>query len=302
MVKGFGSNYVGIYNTASSPYASVGEYWDGNSTTLKSWIDGTGGKTAAFDFALYYNALQPAMNNGNYGALSGNPGLAGQFGYADKAVTFIDNHDTFVKSGSFVSNDNIMKGYAYILTHPGIPCVFFPHYYGGTYSKDGVSVTYTSNETAINKLMAIRKANGINAYSSVAVSNSSSFYSAIIDGKVAVKIGPGTWSPAGTDWVLNTYGTDYAVWSKSAINTAPTVAITPAGGSFLSGTPVSVTITATDDKTGSVIYYTTDGSTPTSSSSVYTGAISVSTTTTVKAIAKDSDGAYSGLQPKRTLF
>lgn len=301
MVKGFGSSYIGTYNTASTPYASVGEYWDGNSATLKSWIDGTGGKSAAFDFTLYYNALQPAMNSGTYSALSGNPGLAGQFGYADKAVTFIDNHDTFVKSGSFVNNDNIMKGYAYILTHPGIPCVFFPHYYGGTYAKDGVSVTYTSNETAINKLMAIRKANGINAYSSVAISNSSTFYSAIIDSKVAVKIGPGTWNP-GTGWILNASGTDYAVWSKSAINTAPTVAITPAGGSFLSGTPVSVTIAATDDKTGSVIYYTTDGSTPTSSSPIYTGAISVSTTTTVKAIAKDSDGAYSGVVTQTYTF
>ena len=301
MVKGFGPSYVGIYNTNSVPYSSVGEYWDGNSTTLKNWINGTGGKSAAFDFALYYNSLQPAFINGNYSALSGNPGLAGQFGYADKAVTFVDNHDTFVKPGSFVTNNNIMKAYAYILTHPGIPCVFFPHYYGGTYSKDGVTVVYTSNQMAINKLMAIRRANGINAYSSVVVSNSSSFYSATIDDKVVVKIGPGTWNP-GAGWVLNTSGTDYAVWSKSAINFAPTVSISPVGGNFITGSPQLVTITATDDKPGSIIYYTTDGATPTAASSVYSAPISVSSTSTLKAIAIDSEGLPSGVASQTYTF
>ncbi|WP_166426977.1 FN3 associated domain-containing protein [Flavobacterium psychrotolerans] len=301
VAKGFSASYFGDYITASSPYASVGEYWDGNSATLKSWIDGTGKKSAAFDFALYYNALQPAFNSGNYGALTGNPGLAGQFGYADKAVTFVDNHDTFVKSGSFVSNDNIMKAYAYILTHPGIPCIFFPHYYGGTYKKDGVTVVYTANETAINKLTTIRKTNGINAYSSVVVTNSGSFYSATIDNKIVVKIGPGSYDP-GTGWVLNAFGTDYAVWSKSALNFAPSVAITPIGASYVAGTPVAVTIAATDDKTGSTIYYTTDGSTPTATSAVYTAPLSVSATTTVKAIAKDSEGLFSGVASQTYTF
>ena len=301
VAKGFSANYFGMYITASSPYASVGEYWDGDVSKLKNWISGTGSKSAAFDFTLYYNALSPAFNSGNYGALTGNPGLAGQFGYADKAVTFVDNHDTFVKPGSFTNNDNIMKAYAYILTHPGMPCVFFPHYYGGTFKKDGVTVVYSSNETAINKLMAIRKANGINAYSSVVISNSSTFYSATIDNKIVVKIGPGSYNP-GSGWILNTSGTDYAVWSKNALNFAPTVAITPVGGSFLSGTPQSITITATDDKAGTTIYYTTDGSTPTSSSSIYTAPINVSTTTTVKTIVKDSEGLFSGVASQTYTF
>jgi hypothetical protein len=301
VAKGFSASFFGDYITASSPYSSVGEYWDGNSNTLKNWINGTGGKSAAFDFAMYYSALQPAFNSGNFSVLSGNPGLAGQFGYADKAVTFVDNHDTFVLPGSFVTTTNIMKAYAYILTHPGIPCVFFPHYYGGTYRKDNVNVTYTSNEIAINRLMAIRKAYNINAYSSVAVSNSSSFYSAIIDNKVAVKIGPGVWNP-GLDWILNTSGTDYAVWSKSPINFAPTVSISPIGGSFISGSTQSVTITASDDKPGSIIYYTTDGSTPTAASSVYSAPVGVSSTTTIKAIAIDSESLSSSVASQTYTF
>ena len=231
--------------------------------------------------------------SGNYSQIAANPGLAGQFGYADLAVTFVDNHDTFVKT-EWIGGDNIMKGYAYILTHPGIPCVFFPHYYGGSYTKDGVTRVYPANESAINKLMAIRKTNGINANSSVVVSNSGNFYSATIDGKVAVRIGAGSWTPSGTGWNEGASGTDYKVWSKSAVNMAPAVAITPAGGSFVEGSTVSVTIAATDDKVGSVIYYTTDGSILQCFSDLYS-TISVTSNTTIKAIAKDTDGLLSGV-------
>jgi hypothetical protein len=302
VAKGFSASYFGDYITASSPYASVGEYWDGNANTLKSWVDGTGGKSTAFDFALYYK-LSPALK-GDYGQLSGGyPGLTGVFGYADKAVTFVDNHDTFVKTDSQIIGDNIMKGYAYILTHPGIPCVFFPHYYGGTYKKDNVTVVYVSYESAINKIMAVRKANGINANSSVVVSNAGSFYSAVVDGKVAVRIGPNsTWTPSGTGWVENASGADYKVWSKSAVNVAPTVSIATLGGSFVTGTTVPVSITATDDKVGSLIYYTTDGSVPTANSTLYTTPINVTATTTVKAIAVDTDGLLSGVASQTYTF
>jgi alpha-amylase len=300
VAKGFAARYFGDYINASTPYASVGEYWDGNSATLKSWIDGTGGKSAAFDFALYYNALQPAINNGNYGALAGYPGLAGQFGYADKAVTFIDNHDTFVKPGSFATSDNIMKGYAYILTHPGIPCVFFPHYYGGTYQKDGVTVVYTANKTAIDNLMSIRKANGINAYSSVVVTNTIGFYSATIDNKIVVKIGPGLWNP-GTGWTLKTSGTDYAVWDKTIVD-APSLTVAPVGGAFFTGSTVNAVLTANNPT--STIYYTLNGSTPTttSPSAIGSKSLSITGTTTLKAFVRNPNGISSAIRTEVYSF
>ncbi|MFB9275627.1 beta-1,3-glucanase family protein [Cohnella cellulosilytica] len=60
---------------------------------------------------------------------------------------------------------------------------------------------------------------------------------------------------------------------------SPTFA--PAGGTY--ATPQNVTLATSTP--GATIKYTTDGSTPTAASLTYTGPISVSTTTTVKAIA-----------------
>jgi hypothetical protein len=69
-------------------------------------------------------------------------------------------------------------------------------------------------------------------------------------------------------------------FSRYAIYISPPV-ISP-GSSVQTSSPVSVTITADP---GVAIYYTTDGSTPTISSTLYTGPFNITTTTTVKAIA-----------------
>src|SRR3989442_3455742 len=63
---------------------------------------------------------------------------------------------------------------------------------------------------------------------------------------------------------------------------APT--FNPAGGSFVG----SVTVTLSTTTSGATIYYTTDGSTPTTASSAYTGPVPLTTTTTLKAMAAAS--------------
>jgi len=71
---------------------------------------------------------------------------------------------------------------------------------------------------------------------------------------------------------------------------APPV-FSPGGGAHLS--PQSVTVTITDTTPGATIYYTIDGTTPTTSSTKYSGAISVIHTETIEAIAVASGYANS---------
>jgi alpha-amylase len=196
----------------------VGEFWDyldlhnpnAHRQQLCDWINATGGKSTAFDFTTK-GILQHAVANSEYGRLKdaqGKPsGLIGW--WPEKAVTFIDNHDTGPSTGGGggqnhwpFPSDKVMQGYAYILTHPGIPCVYWVHYYDWNLY------------TPIKTLIQIRKNARIHSKSSVAIQVAdSSKYVAIIDNKVAMKIGAGDWQP-GVGWSLAAYGNNYAVWVK----------------------------------------------------------------------------------------
>ena len=77
-----------------------------------------------------------------------------------------------------------------------------------------------------------------------------------------------------------------AVASATYTNSTQVIApkFSPGGGTFTQ--PISVTIS--DGTTGATIYYTTDGSTPSTASAKYTGPVLISTTETLSAIAVES--------------
>ena len=68
---------------------------------------------------------------------------------------------------------------------------------------------------------------------------------------------------------------------------AATPAFFPVPGSY-SLTSAGQTVTLTDGTSGATIYYTTDGSTPTTSSTIYANPIAITATATIKAIATAS--------------
>jgi glucosylceramidase len=73
--------------------------------------------------------------------------------------------------------------------------------------------------------------------------------------------------------------------------TAATPSFSPAGGTFTS----AQTVTISDSTSGATIYYTLDGSTPTTSSSQYSTPLTISSTTTVSAIAAASGDTNSAV-------
>lgn len=192
-VKGFGASYVGQYNAGSSAEFSVGEYWptagysiDNPSSwgnEIKNWISGTetgGQRSRAFDFALK-GAMNGVFNEGkSYAKLADDSNL--YISQPADAVTFVDNHDTGSNQNHWpVNSVKVGLAYALILTHPGVPCVAWSHYFtfteGGngdtTYPNSGISAagTYVGGSTVagtsntlrqhIDYLIGLRKELGI---------------------------------------------------------------------------------------------------------------------------------------------
>lgn len=300
-VKGFAGKYVGKYNAGSSAQFSVGEYWptasynasspSGWGDEIKNWITSTaeenGQKSRAFDFALkgamnsvfgctwregkYPNYTSGGSSgSGNYELLADESNL--YISQPSDAVTFIDNHDTGSNQGHWELNRNkIGAGYALILTHPGVPCVSWSHYFtfseGGNgdttypYSVLGTAQSYLAGNTVagtektlrehIDYLIQLRKETGIE-YDSVrtTLKADSSVYAAEItgtNGSLIVSIGdsytPSTDGYAGNNPIYG--GTNFKIWKKGV------------NGEYTSGGETTVELSVTNDcGDGNAMFFT----------------------------------------------
>jgi hypothetical protein len=97
---------------------------------------------------------------------------------------------------------------------------------------------------------------------------------------VSFKDNPGLWSdwfyPCGDTIILDT--------------TPPATTASPTGGTYSSAQSVTLTCNDGSGSDCDKIYYTTDGSTPSTSSPVYSSPINISVTTTLKFFARDKAG------------
>jgi alpha-amylase len=95
-------------------------------------------------------------------------------------------------------------GYAYILTHPGTPTVFWDHYFD--WGDD--------LKNQIKSLLKARDDAGIHSRSKLEiVAATDSLYAAHVGDRLAVKLG-GDWSPSGGGWEAVASGDGWCVWTK----------------------------------------------------------------------------------------
>ncbi len=152
MVHGYHARWIAVYNRASHPSFSVGEYDWADHNGQRGWIWHTATVSgnletanSVFDFSSFFTLKD---NKGNYSALYGFGNGLGMVGdttdgylWKNKTVTFLENHDTGYRTNedgtpqlhhtldSFFNDWQVEQSYAYILTHPGVPCVYWKHFF-----------------------------------------------------------------------------------------------------------------------------------------------------------------------------
>lgn len=226
LVKGYDPIYTKEYNLAANAYFSVGEYYQSNYDDLAAWVNATEKKSMVFDFCAK-QALYAWGGGNNYATLAWSAdgilrpaGLMHHPSMRQYAVTFVDNHDTAPPhEGAWPYTGDVSKAYAFLLSSPGIPCVFWSH--------------WLSNKTDIKRMIVARKAVGIHSNSDVRVTNTSGYYEAKAIGKcgeLICRIGSWEGEPAGYNLACNGNGWAYYIKMQGAdCETIPEPVIEPIG-------------------------------------------------------------------------
>lgn len=111
---------------------TMGEYWSANLESLKQFLEETNSIMSLFDVPLHYNFFNASNSNGNYDMRTILDGSLVKSN-SEKAITFVDNHDTELGQSLESWVQDWFKPLAYsliLLRQEGTPCVFYGDYYG----------------------------------------------------------------------------------------------------------------------------------------------------------------------------
>jgi alpha-amylase len=100
---------------------AVGEYYDGNPWILQNWVNAVRRRSSVFDFTLFFRLLDMAHQNGYFDMRR----LRERFWDTEKAVTFVNNHDTFRRANGLHLYMRANLAYAFILSAEGYPSVYY---------------------------------------------------------------------------------------------------------------------------------------------------------------------------------
>jgi alpha-amylase len=127
--KGYSANIAKTYVQNASPSFVVAEIWsslsyNGDGKPSPNQDHAVDALATTFDFTTK-EVLQSAVQGELWRMRDENGKAPGMLGWwSERSVTFIDNHDTKSTQNSRpFPSDKVMEGYAYILTHPGVPCI-----------------------------------------------------------------------------------------------------------------------------------------------------------------------------------
>ena len=242
MVHGFHARWLALYNTRTTPTFSVGEYdWDRHADQ-RGWIyhtattpDDLRTASAVFDFTMQFTLKD---NKGRYLVWYGYGNGLGMMGdttddlpWKQRAMTFLENHDTGYRtnpdgtpengheSDSFQNNWEVEQAYAYILTHPGIPSVYWKHYFDWG----------SELRNKIRALVNARKVAGVTSGSALHLQDNArarGVYAARVAGTrgdLYVRVGgnDNDWNPsqsAFSDYREYAYGAGWKVWVRLSGN------------------------------------------------------------------------------------
>ena len=290
--KGFHMSHVNDYNANAGAYFSMIEYYDGNRDVLWSRIADAGENTLALDFAMKFNVMNAGIGQFKYETCKNPNSLIGM-GKGKWAVNFIDNHDTFERGNncdfggsdpmSDGVKDRLLQANAYMLSMPGVPCVFYPH--------------WKAHGAAIKPMILARKAVGVHSESAVSdevVGNGYRAYVTGTKGTLILELGAACSScPYG--YIEVAAGAGYKMYITYECS-FPELTISQGTTTYRTST-MSVTMNAVGLAGTPTIYYTLDGSDPKSSATkkTYSGAITISGNVTLKAYA-DVAGRQSEVQ------
>lgn len=223
-VRGFSGTYVKEYIEASNPAFAIGEYWDSlayeqgslcynqdvHRQRIVNWINATGGTSSAFDVTTK-GILHSALHNQYWRLIDPQGKPTGVMGWwPSRAVTFLENHDTGSTQGHWpFPRDKLTQGYAYILTHPGTPTIFYDHFYDFGF------------RDVITELIEARRQAGIHCRSSVKIYHANNEgYVAQIGDTLVMKLGHFDWNPSKENNLDGSWqkfvdkGSDYQLWLR----------------------------------------------------------------------------------------
>ena len=299
---GFNNWHMDNYNKASEPYIAFKEHWSGNDE-IKHGIEEANMNMMALDFQTKYSAID-AIAGWNY--VGRGWGLMADDYWKRHAVTWVDNHDMFLREDAhgqeFGGYENsmtdglkyrLLDANALILSMPGVPCVFYPHWH--------------KYKEFIKPMINARHLAGVHSESEVKdeewdkYGDRNTGYKATIVGKngwLILCLGTkANKTGFGPDYKLiasgynvyndngSQYNESYEMWVNATGDVAPGIIATASSFFEDKDKGIDVRVEAVGGSGTAVIYYTTDGTNPTTSSRKYGAPLKFKQTTTLKVMA-----------------